>query len=95
MQEINKNQDVFEKRMALIATLQSAIHQMDELTRNDDYTRYFKQRTENYHSFLSNFNEKFTTGINMNEGSQFSDTVAKIDRVAQNLKLSVQIELKN
>jgi len=90
MIEINKKQNAFEKRMALVATLQSALHQMDELSRNDSYKGYFKQRTENYHSFLSNFSEKFTTGIKNNECYSFSDLVAKIDNVASELKLTIE-----
>jgi len=100
MKTEERKQTALEKRLALLLTLQSAIHQMDDLSHEDEYRHLFKQRTENYYSFLDKSLDTFISHLNDKSGSAkeikalehtketYVKMVAKFDKIAKSVKIS-------
>ncbi len=97
---MTQKQTALEKRLALLLLLQAVQYQIDDLSSEDEYRQLFKQRTDNYYSFLEKSLDTFIGHLNDECGSEkeikalrhtknmYVKMVAKFTKLAQSVKIS-------
>lgn len=78
-----------EKQLGIYLTMQSLMHQIEDISREKKYKFKFKQETEMYYKHLEKVCEYFTKHFENEEAfkDSFVDCVTNIDRIAKEVKL--------
>lgn len=95
-----RKQTALEKRLALLLLLQAVQYHIDDLSSEDEYRQLFKQRTDNYYSFLEKSLDTFIGHLNDTTGTKeeikalnhtknmYVKMVAKFTKIAKSVTIS-------
>lgn len=73
--------------LALTLQMQSVIHTIDELSHDVIYKREFKQRCDNFYSWLEKHVEPMTANLPEDTINKWVDIVSEIDKIVDKIKI--------
>jgi hypothetical protein len=73
--------------LALTLQMQSILHTLDELSHEVSYKREFKQRCENFYTWVEKIVEPTTKTLPDDGRYKWADIVNEIDKIVQKIKL--------
>lgn len=73
--------------LALTLQMQSVIHTIDELSHDVKYKREFKQRCDNFYSWLEKHVEPMTANLPEDTINRWVDIVAELDAIVNKIKI--------
>ena len=81
-----------DKIITLYVTLQSVIHQIDDISEVSYFRQEFKQRTLSYLKYLENFIKPLDKGMDKEEAEQYVHLVKELDNFISDLVTQVILE---
>lgn len=82
-----KQQKDLNLTLALSVQMQSMLHTLDKLSHEPIYKREFKQRCENFYSWLEKIVEPMTENLADDGRYRWSDIVNELDKIVDKIKL--------
>lgn len=73
--------------LALTLQMQSVLHTIDELSHDVIYKREFKQRCDNFYSWLEKHVEPMTANLPEDTVNKWVDIVAELDAIVDKIKI--------
>jgi hypothetical protein len=73
--------------LALTLQMQSILHTLDELSHEVIYKREFKQRCENFYTWIEKIVENVSEQLPADTAQQWVDIVNEIDKIVQKIQL--------
>lgn len=84
------NHEQIETCIRLIAKLQSALYEIDELEGTGMYVHELKKKTNTYSRFLENRLNNFYIDMDLQKSSEFIEIVNSINSSAKEIKLTIE-----
>ena len=75
------------KVLGMFLTMQSMIHQIDEISDSVLFKQEFKRETNRYYKYIETKVNQLTREMDLKEAQYYIDIVAKIDKVIQDIEL--------
>ena len=82
-----KQQKDLNLTLALSVQMQSMLHTLDKLSYEPIYKREFKQRCENFYSWLEKIVEPMTETLHEDSVQKWVDIVNELDKIVDKIKL--------
>ncbi len=81
------NNNEIKKVLGMFLTMQSMIHQIDEISDSVLFKQEFKRETNRYYKYIETKVNQLTCEMDLKEAQYYIDIVAKIDKVIQDIEL--------
>jgi hypothetical protein len=81
------NNNEIKKVLGMFLTMQSMIHQIDEISDSVLFKQEFKRETNRYYKYIETKVNQLTREMDLKEAQYYIDIVAKIDKVIQDIEL--------
>ena len=81
------NNNEIKKVLGMFLTMQSMIHQIDEISDSVLFKQEFKRETNRYYKYIETKVNQLTREMDLKEAQYYIDIVAKIDKVIQEIEL--------
>ena len=81
------NNNEIKKILGMFLTMQSMIHQIDEISESVLFKQEFKRETNRYYKYIETKVNQLTREMDLKEAQYYIDIVAKIDKVIQDIEL--------
>ena len=81
------NNNEIKKILGMFLTMQSMIHQIDEISESVLFKQEFKRETNRYYKYIETKVNQLTREMDLKEAQYYIDIVAKIDKVIQEIEL--------
>ena len=81
------NNNEIKKVLGMFLTMQSMIHQIDEISESVLFKQEFKRETNRYYKYIETKVNQLTREMDLKEAQYYIDIVAKIDKVIQDIEL--------
>tara|TARA_R110000744_G_scaffold301290_1_gene410393 strand:- start:930 stop:1187 length:258 start_codon:yes stop_codon:yes gene_type:complete len=81
------NNNEIKKVLGMFLTMQSMIHQIDEISDSVLFKQEFKRETNRYYKYIEIKVNQLTREMDLKEAQYYIDIVAKIDKVIQDIEL--------
>ena len=81
------NNNEIKKILGMFLTMQSMIHQIDEISESVLFKQEFKRETNRYYKYIETKVNQLTREMDLKEAQYYIDIVAKIDQVIQDIEL--------
>jgi hypothetical protein len=84
------NNNEIKKVLGMFLTMQSMIHQIDEISESVLFKQEFKRETNRYYKYIETKVNQLTREMDLKEAQYYIDIVAKIDKVINNIELKTK-----
>jgi hypothetical protein len=78
------------KILGLFLTMQSLIHQIDDISDSVLFKREFKRETNRYYKYIETKVNQLTREMDLDESQYYIDIVAKIDKIIKDIEVETE-----